>query len=90
MRAIKKVRRRPISLKQIEEDTTRAEANERSIVHPILDIKDMRQPYHLMDATTKKQCNIIAKKYKKIDEKFLRERIKPRIVIFMEDGTSIK
>lgn len=56
---------------------------------PILDIQSMRQPYHLMDITTKKQCAKIAERYHKINEKFLREKIKPRMIVFMEDGTSL-
>lgn len=56
---------------------------------PVMEIEKMRQPYHLMDITTKKQVNMIAERYHKINDRFLKERIKPRMIIFMEDGTSL-
>ena len=43
----------------------------------------------MLDAIKKKQLNITCEKHKRIDEKFLNLRIKPRIVIFMVDGTNL-
>lgn len=56
---------------------------------PIMDIEKMRQPYHLMDIQTKRQVNRIAQRYHKINDRFLKEKIKPRMIVFMEDGTSL-
>ena len=43
----------------------------------------------MLDPTTRKQLDKTTEKHKKIDEKFLDERIKPRVIIFMEDGTNL-
>ena len=52
-------------------------------------IDNLRQPYHMLDALTKKQLNRTIETHKKIDESFLDSKIVPRIVIFMEDGTNL-
>ena len=84
-----RVRRRPISLKQIEQDEQRATRHELSLDNPVFSISNLRQPYHIMDAMTKKQLSKTTHKHKKIDDKFLAEKIKPRIVVFMADGTNL-
>ena len=52
-------------------------------------IDNLRQPLHFLDATTKKQLDRTTQKHKRIDDAFLTERIKPRYVIFMEDGADM-
>ena len=52
-------------------------------------IENLRQPYHMLDATTKKQLNRTIETHKRIDDRFLENKIMPRIVIFMEDGTNL-
>ena len=52
-------------------------------------IDNLRQPLHFLDATTKKQLDKTTQKHKRIDEAFLTQRIKPRYVIFMEDGADM-
>ena len=43
----------------------------------------------MLDTKTKKQLDLTAVKHKRIDEYFLDMKIKPRIIIFMEDGTNL-
>ena len=43
----------------------------------------------MLDLITKKMLNKTMLEHKKMNEKFLDERIKPRIIIFMEDGTNM-
>ena len=52
-------------------------------------IDNLRQPLHFLDATTKKQLDKTTQRHKRIDDAFLTERIKPRYVIFMEDGADM-
>ena len=52
-------------------------------------IENLRQPLHFLDATTKKQLDRTSQRHKRIDDAFLTERIKPRYVIFMEDGADM-
>lgn len=43
----------------------------------------------MLDPTTRKQLDKACEKHKKIDDKFLDECIRPRVIIFMEDGTNL-
>jgi len=52
-------------------------------------LTSLRKPYHMLDLITKKMLNKTMLEHKKMNEKFLDERIKPRIIIFMEDGTNM-
>ena len=52
-------------------------------------LTSLRKPYHMLDQITKNQLDKTMLEHKKINEKFLDERIKPRIIIFMEDGTNM-
>lgn len=52
-------------------------------------ISNLRKPYHMLDNVTRKQLSLTLTKHKKIDEKFLDNRIRPRMVIFMADGTDL-
>ena len=88
--AKQRVRRRPISLAQLHTDAETAEKNQSNLTNPMFSIQSLRQPYHMLDALTKKQLNQTIETHKKIDEVFLDRKIVPRMVIFMEDGTSLK
>ena len=52
-------------------------------------ISNLRKPYHMLDNVTRKQLSVTLTKHKKIDENFLENRIKPRMVIIMADGTDL-
>ena len=49
-----KFRRHPITIKQLEEDEALYQRNESSMENPMFSINNIRRPYHLLDATTKK------------------------------------
>lgn len=55
----------------------------------MFEIKNLRKPFHMLDLITKKQLKNTTEKHKKIDNAFLNQRIKPRVIIFMEDGTNL-
>ena len=49
-----KVRKHPITLKQMQEDVELYDRNEQSLENPMFDIQNLRKPYHMLDARTKK------------------------------------
>ena len=79
----------PVTLKQLQNNEEYATRNEKSIENPVFTISNLRKPYHMLDPTTRKQLDKTCEKHKKIDDKFLDERIRPRVIIFMEDGTNL-
>ena len=49
--------------------------NEKNLDNPVFSIQNLRKPYHMLDNVTRKQLNVTLEKHKKIDEKFLNNRI---------------
>ena len=43
----------------------------------------------MLDNFTRRQIDEITEQHKRLDEKFLNDRIKPRIIVFMADGTNM-
>ena len=43
----------------------------------------------MLDNFTRRQIDEITDQHKRLDEKFLNDRIKPRIIVFMADGTNM-
>ena len=52
--SIPKHRKHPISLKQMQEDDQLYDRNEKSLENPMFAIGNLRKPYHMLDAKTKK------------------------------------
>lgn len=48
-----KIRKHPITLKQLEEDEALYNRNEKSLEHAMFSINNIEKPYHLLDARTK-------------------------------------
>lgn len=82
-------RHHPITLKQLDDDEHLYERNEKSLENAMFAVSNIRKPYHMLDSWTKKQLEHTVEKYKRIDDKFLDEKIRPRIIVFMEDGTNL-
>ena len=61
-----------------------------TVEDPNFSIENLRLPYHMMAIHHKKQLQTCQRQYKKLSQDFLDKHIKPRVILFVADGTDLK